>query len=109
MNPTGTRTSVVMGLILGLAVVGCGDPDVIASYCNLHSYCFAGYDNADCVDEREVDQDLAVASGEACHEAFVRFHECIGDLSCSMLDEYYSDSLHCGTEYSAWQSRCTTD
>lgn len=109
MDSTGTKICVVVGLIVGVAAVGCGDPDLIGSYCSVHNYCFAGYDLADCMDARETEEEEAIAVGEACHEAFLAFHECIGELSCSDLDEYYEDSSHCGTPYSAWQSRCSTD
>jgi len=109
MNPTGTKTWAVVGLVIGLAAAGCGEPDVIGAYCSVHDYCFAGYDLADCMDARKIEEREAIAVGEACHEAYLAFHSCIGELSCSDLDEYYEDGSHCGTEHSAWQSRCSTD
>jgi hypothetical protein len=106
MNPGSNKIWLVTGLVFGLAMAGCGDSDVVAAYCNLHDYCYAGSDYIECMDLQESQQEEALAGGQICHDAFLRFHECIGELSCSMLDEYYADGAHCGTEYSAWQSRC---
>ena len=82
---------------------------MLAEYCTLQDYCFEGSDYAECMDTRETQQDEALAVGQICHDAFLRFHACIGELSCAMLDEYYADKDHCGTEYSAWQNRCNVE
>ncbi len=107
------RIWVVMGLLFGLmfgmAVAGCGDSNVVITYCSLHDYCFAGTEYDECMDTREVLQEEALAGGAACHDAFVLFHQCVGELSCMMLDEYYEDGAYCSTEYAVYQNRCYRD
>ena len=105
MNPKSIRLVVVAAILLGLGTAGCEDENVIGAYCNLHSYCYSdSYDN--CVQTREYQEEQAVTLGEECHNAFLAFHECIAELSCPALDEYYTDGSHCGTEHAAWQNRC---
>lgn len=106
MNPTVTRMMMVMGLLFGLSAVGCGDPDAVASYCNRYNYCFEDYDTVGCLEDRAGLEELAVGQGDECHAAFLSFHDCIGELSCSDLDDYLADNAHCGTAFNVWQNRC---
>lgn len=105
MNPTGNRIAAVVVLLLGLGMAGCDDENVVGAYCNLHSYCYTdNYD--DCMETGKFQEEQAISIGEVCHEAFLDFHRCISELSCSDLDEYYTDRSHCGTELAAWENRC---
>lgn len=105
MNPIGIRLAIVAALILGLGMAACDDEDIVGAYCSLHSYCYTdSYD--DCMQTREFQEEQAISVGEVCHEAFLEFHKCIGELSCNDLDEYYTDTSHCGTEFNAWENRC---
>jgi hypothetical protein len=102
----GIRIGMWVGITLGLVTGGCGDPDPLGAYCSVQSYCFAGVDYAQCIDDVRATEALAIAKGQVCLDAFSAFHECVGELSCADLDAYYADGAHCGTRHAAYEASC---
>ncbi len=95
------------GLVILLGTASCSDSDPIGGYCGIVSYCYVGTEYADCMESQESEEQSALAEGALCHEAFLAFHDCMAERSCTELDAFYAEGDYCGASYAVWQSRCS--